>query len=727
MARKRSRKGEPGKEGEDENSSWARLTWADLERWAGSRSVARGRAYQRGGRVKDLTISTEGELLATVRGGERYATTVALRTEGKSRSLESACTCPVAISCKHAVAVVADYLQALADGRDVPPTAEDDPRLDDLDAAPGESQDDWDDGDDEDADDDEEYSLRKPRRRQRPTRQTADAVNWDAKIEQEIRSKTQGELADLAWSLVRRFPEVYQEFRERIALRQGDVAQLLAEARREIRRVTSEPAWQNHWNGEGSLPDYSRIRHRLERLLDQDHADEVVSLGRDLIDKGMQQVGESHDEGETAMALGECIAIVFRALARSSLSGPDRLLYAIDASLSDDYDVIDEGSAQIFEAPYPPEVWSAVADTLIGRLRAAPDRDKPRGVDFSRDYIRDAITDWIASALADAGRDEELRTLYETEARATASYERIVRFLLEKKEFDDAERWAKEGIAATGEKLPGIAAKLVLSLGELAQKRKRWDVVAAHSASKFFSDYPGLSTFDDLMKDARKAGVEEPVRAAALWFLETGAMPYQVISPRVPAAASGRTKSPTKKRAASPPPAEPKPDRVKIDPSWPLPVPAYLVPLMSRKTSYDVGPRPHLDVLLEMAIVAKRPDEILRWYDKMRAGSSRVGHWFGHADRVAEAVAKAYPERTIEIYLAALNAQLPQAQQSSYVSAASYLRKLRPFFKAMDRSEEWEALLASIREQYRGRPRFMELLDGLDSRSIVQAARTRKK
>ena len=62
-------------------------------------------------------------------------------------------------------------------------------------------------------------------------------------------------------------------------------------------------------------------------------------------------------------------------------------------------------------------------------------------------------------------------------------------------------------------------------------------MVAAHAAHKFFSDYPSPSTFDELVKAAKKAGVEEPVRAAALRFLETGVMPYQVIAP-APAAAT---------------------------------------------------------------------------------------------------------------------------------------------------------------------------------------------
>jgi len=55
-------------------------------------------------------------------------------------------------------------------------------------------------------------------------------------------------------------------------------------------------------------------------------------------------------------------------------------------------------------------------------------------------------------------------------------------------------------------------------------------VVAAHAAFRFFSDHPGPSTFDELVKAAQKAGVAEPVRAAALRFLETGALPYQRLS-----------------------------------------------------------------------------------------------------------------------------------------------------------------------------------------------------
>ena len=102
-------------------SPWAALTWDDLDRWAGSRSVERGRSYQRGGRVRNLAITDDGRLLADVNGTERYVTSVSLASTGKRRSqLASQCTCPLQCDgCKHAVAVVAEYLAMLADGRRV--------------------------------------------------------------------------------------------------------------------------------------------------------------------------------------------------------------------------------------------------------------------------------------------------------------------------------------------------------------------------------------------------------------------------------------------------------------------------------------------------------------------------------------------------------------------------------------------------------------------------------
>ncbi len=287
MAAQPRRGATSAKPGGSSDLAWARLTWGDLEKWAGGRSVTRGRSYQRQGRVKDLRISKAGELLATVVGGDRYTTRVALTSERGSSKLKSTCTCPVGCNgCKHAVAVVADYLQAIADGREIPAAADEDPRWARFTERVAELDDEWDDEemDDDDFSDDDE-SDEEPAISSLPASKsvtksaTTAPVNWNRKIEQEIRKKSREELADLVWSLTQRFPEVFQEFRERIALREGDVNRLVVEARDEMQKVTSERAWRGRWSGEDHTPDYSRIRHRLDRILELGHADEVVSLG----------------------------------------------------------------------------------------------------------------------------------------------------------------------------------------------------------------------------------------------------------------------------------------------------------------------------------------------------------------------------------------------------------------------------------------------------------------
>ncbi len=114
----------------------------------------------------------------------------------------------------------------------------------------------------------------------------------------------------------------------------------------------------------------------------------------------------------------------------------------------------------------------------------------------------------------------------------------------------------------------------------------------------------------------------------------------------------------------------------------------------------------------------------------MRQSENRPGYYnnaLSYADRVAEAVSASHPERSLDVYMAALNAQLPHAHPHAYESAAVYLRKLRPIYKALGRAGEWDALLASIRENYRNRPRFMEILDRLDGRTILDSAKPKRK
>ena len=92
------------------------LTWADLEAWAGTKIISRGTSYQKSGYVRELAVTRDGSLLAWVRGTDNYATSVSF-IKGR---LSSDCTCPYDGNCKHAVAVVLEYLDQLQKNNKIP-------------------------------------------------------------------------------------------------------------------------------------------------------------------------------------------------------------------------------------------------------------------------------------------------------------------------------------------------------------------------------------------------------------------------------------------------------------------------------------------------------------------------------------------------------------------------------------------------------------------------------
>jgi len=695
MSHKRQHAAATSAEHQSRKKYWASLSWDDLTDWAGERSVSRGRTYQRQGRVHDLAISEDGRLLASVTGRDRYAATVWCEAGRKEAGdLHSRCTCPVgANGCKHAVAVIAAYLELLGQNAGVPPTDPEDPRWVMLeDNNPDVSTDEI------DADEEEESAGKLSPRPKRGSQQIS-----DEKIRKHIDAKSREELAALVWSLAERYPELREDFRERIALGEGDVDRLVTLARQELRRVTSETGWRNNWTGEGHTPDYSRLKHRLERMVELGQPDAVVQLGHEIIAHGMEQVGQSDDEGEAASALSECLPVIFKAVVESSLSPTRKLLFAIDTHLQDPYDIIGDSSDVLLDGPFKPAAWSAAADELALRLQAGTKEED----DFQHRFRRDRISNWLIHALKKARREGEVLAICEREARMTDSYERLVKTLIERKQYDEAERWAAEGIEKTVSKLPGIASNLGKSMGEAAHLRERWDIVAMHAAWEFFES-PSREKFEQLMAASAKAGCQDTVRCFALEFLETGVSPISVATRR----------DGSHEAAACT--------------EWPLPTPDYLLPLLRTEARSRTPARPHHSVLIDMAIADQRHEDVLGWYDRMRADQKHMRGdllWFGsdsYADRVAAAVAKSHPDRALEIYRQCVNDNLTRAKVSAYEAVAAYLRKMRPILKSLHREDEWKQSLADIRLRYGNRPRFMEILDRLDSGSILQSPEARR-
>lgn len=129
----------------------------------------------------------------------------------------------------------------------------------------------------------------------------------------------------------------------------GHTKTLVTRLRREIQKIGDEPGWQNYWGDEGFTPDYSGIRRKLETLLKAGHIDAVLILGRELVSTGIHQVSESHDEGETMMEVAACMPLIANALDTSSLDSADKLLWALDAELKDQYEYLMYLMGQVYD------------------------------------------------------------------------------------------------------------------------------------------------------------------------------------------------------------------------------------------------------------------------------------------------------------------------------------------------------------------------------------------
>jgi uncharacterized Zn finger protein len=642
------------------------LTWDDLQKWVGAPILSRGQRYQRNGQVHNLARTSLGGLVAWVQGTRRYATTI----ESEEKALIAACTCPYGGICKHAVAVVLDYLEQVKQNRAISTVTEQDQRLRLLEsAAEAEERDEEEDGDVAD-EDDERVFLRR-------SRKAAADVLPEFLVQQ-----TKPQLLALFKDLAQRYPDVRQFLQDRHNLSVGAVPKLVKALRAEIAALSEEPGWSNHWNNEGSIPDYSRVRDRLEALLAQGHADAVVDLGAALLNAGVRQVEMSHDEGETAEEIASCLDIVFRALPHSSRSPAEQMRWAVEADLSDDYELC-RGAKAFWDKSHPTKAWNELAEHLASRLpqdRSAKNRD-----DFSDTFRRDRLSNWLILSLERAGRREEIIPLCRQEVERTGSYLRLVEQLKKAKRWEEAEEWIRKGIAATEKCWPGIASQLRTAFIEMRKREEDWTRVAALQADDFLAE-PSLQTFQALQKAAQRAGVLPAVRAAVLHYLETGAVPQ-----------------PTARMVGE-----------ETIPPWPLPD-GGLKPAIERPPSHP----PMTDTLIDIAIAEKRPDEVLRWYDQRKPRSRGWDYgWFAE-DRIAEAVMEAYPDRAVAIWKQLAEKQIALTKPKAYEEAAGYLRKVQRVQKQLGKEQDWQSYLASLRRANERKRRLVQILDTLSGRRIV--------
>ena len=636
------------------------LSWDNLREWAGSKIVSRGKSYQRQKLVSKLVVLDNGDLLAWVDGTHKYATKVTTDEDGLP---ESTCTCPYGYNCKHGVAVLLEYLEQVEKNKKVPKAAKKDERLALID------NDDWeddfegyddDDGCIDDYDDCIKYSL---------------AKKGKVEIASFLKNKTKTQLTDLIIELAHKFPRMAQELTDRNQLASGNVKSLITRLKKDIREISSEPGWQNYWEHEGYTPDYSQIRIKLETLLKAGHPDEVLKLGKELIELGNRQVEESHDDGETATEIEECMPVIVKALTQSSMANADKLAWAVEVVLKDDYDVFNAFDEYLGRRHAKAD-WNILADQLLRQLNQMKCSNSRS--DYHRNYMRDRVSDWVMYALEQAGREDEIIPLCETEAQKTASYTRLVKYLIAEKRYIDAERWIQEGIQKTEKELPGIASDLRNRLKEIRTSQKDWMAVATMQAEEFVR-HPSQETFLACKTTSTKTKSWPKVREHLMTYLEKGELPW----------------------------------KQKV---WPLGKSDQVKPERSYRNTF-----PMTDVLIDIAILEKKPEQVLFWYDQ----SQKDRHsWVGMGDdRIAAAIQDHSPERSIAIWKTIAEGFINQTKPSAYEQAAGYLRKAEKVMKQQKKLTEWKNYLNGLREQHARKKRFIEILDHSDGRPIISKKR----
>jgi uncharacterized Zn finger protein len=474
---------------------FADVSWVDLNRWAGGKIVGRGRSYQEDGLVYELCTFQNG-LLAWVEGTERYATYVERNSEG---GLQSSCTCPYEGNCKHAVAVVLEYLDCLEKGTPVPRTRKNDERFEEFGMD--------DDGDDEFESEEEERTP---------------AGKRGGGLDSFLEGMSRNELIGLVRGMAERHPPVRAELADRKSLSQGKAGALVRNVRRKIREVAAEPGWQDHWNRSGYIPDYAGVRSGLAALLEAGCSDEVLGLGEELLESGTRHVEESDDEGETAQEIVSCAEAVEKALERSPRPTAEKLLWAVGMLLRDGYELF-APVEKFLERPHAKKDWSVAADGLLEKLAAfRPSRGED---EWSRNYERDRLSDSVILALTKAGRNGEVIPLCEREAKKTGSYERLVRHLFEAGRHEEAETRIFEGLKAIGGKWPGIDSNLRRQLLQI-RKKKRDPLGAASLHFDEFVRSPSFEAYADCERAAVRKGLWPRVRQGLMNFLVSGAFPW---------------------------------------------------------------------------------------------------------------------------------------------------------------------------------------------------------
>jgi len=495
-----------------------------------------------------------------------------------------------------------------------------------------------------------------------------------------LEKQTKAQLVELLDELTRAFPDVKEFLEDRRNVRSGNASTLLKAIRQELADIREGPDWDEYeyeYDQEYQPVSFNRLKTYLQALLIAGPAEELLQVGKELINAVNFALDNYDIEGDIIDEVPACMEIVIQALPASSLSSSEKLIWAVDLELADEYEFCYNLLENIWNNANNKSDWHALADELQKRLNAIR----------SDNELRNRVTGWLISAFEQTGREDEIIPLREREAETTGDYIQLIDLLIDEKHYEDAENWCQKAIAKTNPNHPGTISNLEDRLRTIREKTGDYLSATTFYADDFFSN-PSLHTFQELCEAARKAKVGPAVEAWGRYFLETGHLP--------------RTKG--RKRKGEP------------SDKWPLPKTEF-------EKDIDASEGPMIHLLIELAIAEKKPTEVLKWYDlKTPTTHYSWGYMYTSSLNVAQAIKEKYPDRAIAIWKEQAESAISRIQVSGYQEAGTYLREVQNTLKRLNREQEWEAYLSELRNENKRRPRCLEVLDGLAGKRIIDRA-----
>jgi uncharacterized Zn finger protein len=646
---------------ESKNSDpFKELKWSDLQDWAGGKATAKGIKYQEEERVKEIKRTPEGSLVARVEGTSDYFTEISLK-DGK---LSSICTCPVGHDCKHGVAAVLEYLELAEQGEEVQLASEEDPFV--------------------------------SRARQGYTGAEISGYGEEESSARALREYlqhlTKTELIEILVAFAEKDSMLGKYLKEKQNLSAESVEEIVGGVYSELDELLEETGNFDYPGYEMDVPDFLDVQIGLESLLDAGHPDELLDIGKELMDR-YEKIADYDKEGEIGTKVSFCMDVVFEALARSSLPDYEKMLYMLEIELRDNYNILNEHS--FWEKDFTPEEWKRFAEALKIKLDEA---DRTENLLYSSLWQRDYAVDRLVDALGKAGLFEEIIPICENEAEKTGNYIRLVRILLDSGQKMKAEEWIYRGIKETREHDPEIAHHLWQILLEIREEEGDWIFATALETEEFFRA-PDMAGYLSVQEAAKKAGKWEEIKEAIIRYLKSGELPAS----RVKKGRARAGKLEDKEGLSILPGVLPKTELLEPD------------------SLKQIRP-PVLDLLIKIAIQEENPREVVHWYEELKKrGEEAEAYWHSISEsEIANSVKEKYPEIALEIWKKLAEKLISEAKVSSYEEASAYLRKIKETLEARGKKEEWEAYFWEIKEENNRKKRLLEILDMLGEDRIMR-------